>query len=185
VFLCLFWLLLSPAQVRASDECYDTIRAGGTAHVDSIERYIGLRETHGKNRNPIIDAWNRAVRVPVGSAYCASCVSAMLEAANIIEVAIRSARARAFIDERAIPVADVLSGKYTIKRGDLLIWRRAGGGHIGIAYADWVGIEGWVVEANTSSGKSGSQWNGDGIWIRWRKIVPFGVFRITHVVPCH
>jgi hypothetical protein len=40
-----------------------------------------------------------------------------------------------------------------------------------------------TVEGNTSSGKSGSQWNGDGIWFRKRAIDPFGSFRMHSVVP--
>lgn len=151
-------------------------------HVDTAKRYVGITETHGNNRSPVIDRWNRAVGVPLGSPYCASAVSAWLTSAHAQLPRMRSARARGFISVRAIEANRVLRGECTVEAGDIIIWQRAGGGHIGIAAERWSGSHGKVIEANTSSGKRGSQWNGDGIWIRERRITPLTAFRITHIV---
>lgn len=40
------------------------------------QRWLDVRETDGNNRSPIIDEWNRAAGVPVGSNWCGSFVYA-------------------------------------------------------------------------------------------------------------
>lgn len=40
--------------------------------IKTAESLIGLRETHGPNRSPMIDEMNRLTGVPLGSAWCAS-----------------------------------------------------------------------------------------------------------------
>lgn len=53
-----------------------------------------------------------------------------------------------------------------------------------MAAEDWKGLSGPTIEANTSSGKKGSQWNGDGTWQRWRTIASQQdkAFRPTHIL---
>lgn len=157
-----------------------------TPHVDSALTFVGLRETHGNNRSPIIDRWNRAVGAPLGSPYCASAVSAWLQLAHISRPRLRSASSRAFTritDSEVFTALQILRGEAKVLKGDIVVWVRAGGGHIGIAYADWKGATGKVIEANTSPPSGdGSQWNGDGIWVKSRRISPYTAFRITHII---
>jgi len=151
-------------------------------HVDVASSYIGTVEPYGNNRSSVIDAWNKAVHAALGSPYCASAVSAWLEASGVAYPTVRTARARGFIVRKAIEAGRILRGEVKVKKGDLIIWQRAGGGHIGVAAEDWQSAHGKVIEANTSSGRSGSQWNGNGVWTRQRRITPQSAFRITHVV---
>lgn len=154
-------------------------------HVVTVARqYVGIRETNGNNRSPIIDKWNRSVGAPLGSPYCASAVSAWLNEAGATLPNIRSASSRLFIRSAgAYDVKYVRHGLRKIQRGDVIVWKRAGGGHIGIASDDWKGLHGRVVEANTSAPHvAGSQWNGDGVWEKQRMITSTSAFRITHVI---
>lgn len=98
-------------------------------HVDTALRYVGTRETHGPNRSPVIDRWNRAVGVPLGSPYCASAVSAWLQSSGNRVILLRSARARSFANlPNAIPAKRVITGQYKPRRGDIVVWTRSGGG---------------------------------------------------------
>lgn len=169
---CLLWLLLLVSETAFAQ----------APQVDTALRYVGMRETLGSNRSPVIDAWNRALGVPLGSPYCATGLSYWLTAANVRVPSMRSARARSFVTSKAIDASRVLRGEVRILRGDIIIWKRSQGGHIGVAESDWTGARGRAVEANTSSGRIGSQWNGDGIWIRDRRITPLSSFRITHII---
>lgn len=172
----LFWLLLLPAPSSA-----------GTPHVDTALHYVGLRETHGNNRSPVIDRWNRLVFAPLGSPYCASGVSDWLRTSGVAAPRLRSASSRAFTrvkDCHVYTAKQVLRGEIRVRKGDIIVWERpGGGGHIGIAAADWQGLSGPVIEANTSPpNQGGSQWNGDGVWIKERRITLGSAFRITHII---
>lgn len=83
-------------------------------------------------------------------------------------------------------IGEVLAGRYSPKAGDLVIWARGNTiyGHIGFVLYDWNGDRGWTIEANTSSGK-GSQYDGDGVYKRLRKIEPFNYFKIIGFVEVH
>jgi hypothetical protein len=76
-------------------------------------------------------------------------------------------------------IGEVLRGGYHPKAGDIIIWARGSSiqGHAGFVLQDWKGISGWTLEANTSAGK-GSQYDGNGVFKRWRKIEPYAYFRI-------
>lgn len=148
--------------------------------------YVGNTETHGANRSPIIDSMNRAVGAPLGSPYCASAVSWYLDSVGATVPRFRTAWSRAFVKSRgAVDARKVARGEYLPKRGDVVVWKRSGaGGHIGIVPEDWTEPAGLVSEANTSAPNvDGSEWNGDGFWIRQRRVNRFSAFRITHVVP--
>ena len=101
--------------------------------------------------------------------------------ASVNRPTVRSAASRAFVKNGAITVADIWHGKTTVHDGDVIVWQRVGGGHIGIV-TDAARMH--TIEANTSSGARGSQWNGGGVWARVRKIGigNQGTFRITHFV---
>ncbi len=166
--LCSFWLLLSSSSLA------------GPAHLDSATTYLGHVE-HGNNRSGLIDRWNRAVGAPLGSPWCASYVAHCLAAGRARDPRVRSAWSRAYITARSIPAARVLSGAYKVRKGDIVIWRRsATQGHIGFAKEDWDGAKGQTIEGNTSSGKVGSQWNGNGVYARVRTVSLYNHFRITH-----
>lgn len=171
--LCWLLLLLAPC-------------SAGNLHVDTALKYVGHRETHGNNRSPVIDRWNRAVGAPLGSPYCASGVSDWLRAGRVRHPRLRSASSRAFArvtDCQVFTASQVLRGEVQVLKGDIIVWIRAGGGHIGVAAEDWTGAKGRVVEANTAPPYGqGSQWNGDGIWIKARRITPYTAFRITHII---
>jgi hypothetical protein len=154
---------------------------GHEHHVHYARQYVGQRESNGANRSDVIDRWNRAVSVPPGSPYCAAFVSAVLTDVRCTAITTRSARARAFIAERRGLVLDV-HAQTRAEVGDILVFKRNGGGHIAIVER----VEGnvvYTVEANTSPGRGGSQWNGDGVWRRKRTLYePWSAFRITHIV---
>lgn len=61
-------------------------------------------------------------------------------------------------------------GGYTPKPGDpVLMGRGSSAAHVGLAYpgpGQWSGYR--TIEGNTSRGTSGSQTNGDGVWLRYR-----------------
>lgn len=177
IFLFLaFYVWLPQPVCNATKDSLDPVAVANT--------HIASRETHGPNRSPVIDRWNRAVSIPLGSPYCASACSAWLTESGCEHTRIRSGWSRAFVqDPRAVSASKVLRGEVNVEKGDIIVWKRKGGGHIGIAAEDWEGSEGATIEANTSPPKGkGSQWDGDGVWRRWRKITPFGSYRITHVL---
>lgn len=159
-----------------------SLSADHTHHVTKATRYVGLTESGGANRGTAIDGWNRGVGAPLGSPYCAAFVSAVLSEARCLAITTRSARARAFINERRGQVIAVHQNTKA-RPGDVVVFRRNGGGHIGIVERVAEGGRIECVEANTSSGKRGSQWNGDGVWRRKRTLYePWSAFRITHIV---
>ena len=150
-------------------------------HLDTARSYIGTRE-HGNNRGTLVDLWNRFVRAPYGSPWCASFVSWCLDVAHARSPRTRTAWSRGFVDESAIPAAMVLSGAVNIEPGDILIWRRSPSlGHIGFSSSHWKRAKGRSVEGNTSNGLSGSQWDGGGVYERSRLINLYDHFRITHI----
>ena len=90
--------------------------------------------------------------------------------------------AQAYITKQSISAAKVLRGEVTIPDGSIVIWKRGTtpSGHVGFTTLPWRGAEGYTIEANTSPGNNGSQYNGDGIFQRHRSIAPGAAFRITH-----
>lgn len=148
------------------------------AHLRIALGFENHRET-AYNRSPYIDQWNRSAGVPPGSYYCASFVSWCLKEARVRFPKKNTASSRAFIvPGRSYTTQQILLGVYRPKAGDILVWVRQGGGHIGFVIG-WDKATGTTIEANTSSGK-GSQANGDGVYRRTRRIEPFSAFRITH-----
>lgn len=146
-------------------------------HLRIASSYVGLREL-SPNRHPVIDRWNTQVGAPLGSPYCASFVSFVLDSSTAKYPPIRTARSRAFV-RYGIPI-----DRADIRVGGIFVWIRKGGGHIGFVRGYYK--SGWrTIEANTSSGRYGSQYNGDGVWERIRYYEPFNTFRITHYVPVH
>lgn len=201
--LCLASLLLllgSPVFAEVCKYCGQEIRKAVTApslpsrdappHITLARTYLTVRETGGHNRSPDIDRWNRYVGAPLGSSYCASFVSFNLGQSRVKFPATRTAWARGFLlPGQSVSARDALNGKYLPKPGDIVVWTRPGGGHVGfVKQAARSPTPGqspllYTIEANTSSGSSGSQANGDGVYERTRKIQPFAKFRIVGFTP--
>lgn len=159
--------------------------------VEVMRGYIGQRETHGYNRSPLIDRWNRNAGVPLKSSYCmAAVVDCFREAAEARDKpnplyrtasVSRQLKHAAMIGSglEVIPISRVLGGQAELQRGDVLCYRRGGGsdreigklwlGHGGVADSV-AGSYVFSIEANTSPGRRGSQRNGDGVWDRKRQL---------------
>lgn len=151
-------------------------------HLQHALTFAGTLE-QGNNRGAVMDMVNRFCRVPLGSSYCASWVSWILADSHVTTPHVRSASSRAFVLRTSYTINDVLWGRYKPQPGDLILWKRRDGGHIGFII-DWRKDQGHTIEANTSNGLHGSQWNGGGIWKRSRSYEPFNsIFSITHVTP--
>jgi len=153
-------------------------------HLDTALKYSYVREK-GYNRSAEIDTWNRYVGNPIGASYCGALAGYSIQKCTAPKV--RSGLAQNYYrkapDSLRVSAGLVLRGKYKVKAGDLIIWARGSTiyGHIGIALYDWNGKSGWTIEGNTSSGR-GSQYDGDGVFIRWRTIQPYSYFRIIAIV---
>lgn len=136
--------------------------------------YIGVREAVGKpNRGALIDTWNLASGVPVGSPWCMSFVRAMYAKAG---VTLGGGASVGNFEAWAKQHGELVSRPF---KGDVVCYDWNGDGwpdHVGLVERvlalRWRGrvFVGWVqtVEGNTSSGSRGSQDNGDGVYRRRR-----------------
>lgn len=120
-----------------------------------------------------MDEANRYCGVPLGSSYCASAAELANHKGRVIKPILRTAWARGhFVKGYSYTMMDVMAGRYHPQPGDDLVFGRKSGGHLAKIRL-YLGQEGFsTVEANTSSGKRGSQYNGDGIWTRHREYQP-------------
>lgn len=150
--------------------------------VKVARQYLFQLETNGNNRSPFIDSCNREAGIPLGSPNCASTVSRWLRMSGAIYPTYRGGYSRAFVTKESLTLP---LKNWIDLTGWLLVFRRNGGGHIGVIESGSVIVK--TIEANTSSGESGSQWNGGGIFPRTRNLKqlssPYNVFRATHVTP--
>ena len=164
--------------------------AARPAHVDTALAYVGTVERGGANRGPRVERFLRSVGLGPGQPWCAAFVSYALDAAGIRGPldgrgrVVRSGLAARFITARGIRASEALRGTRTVPDGSVVIWRRGSGpfGHAGLVLR-WRGARGETVEGNTSSGASGSQADGDGVWRRTRTIQPGSHFRIVSFTP--
>ena len=150
-------------------------------HLAIALHYEGEEEV-SYNSSPFIDHVLRKMKIPQKSSYCAAFVAFCLDSAQVKQPTIRSGMAQAYITKKSISASKVLRGEVTIPTGSIIIWKRGttASGHVGFTTLPWKGVEGYTIEANTSSGIIGSQDNGDGIFQRRRTIHPGDAFRITH-----
>jgi hypothetical protein len=153
-------------------------------YIDSAKKYLYVREVK-PNRSPEIDRWNRYVNNGYGSAYCGAFTGSMIK--GVKHPLVKAGLARNYYTlakkEYRFTAEDVYNHKAFVKKGDLVVWRRGSTifGHIGIAIADWKYMSGWTIEGNTSSG-TGSQYDGDGVFKRYRTIHLYDFFRIAYFV---
>lgn len=120
----------------------------------------------------------------ISAPWCAHTNSMILNLnkEKIIEPSYRGGLARNFITKKSISADKVRKGLVTIPKGSIVTWEKGKTpfGHSGENYEDWKGPFGKTIEGNTSSGVSGSQDNGDGLYPRGRTIAPRDYFRITN-----
>lgn len=153
-------------------------------HLDSALFYanINLREI-GNNygfTNKHFEAKIREQGWRRPQPYCAFSVKTFMKMGNATRPKNVTGLAKSFIKKESISAKSVMIGKHNIEPGYAAIWQKGDTykGHIGVVYF-WNKVSGIVVEGNTSSGEKGSQSEGNGVFIRSRKIEPRNYFRIT------
>lgn len=153
-------------------------------HLQIARQYVGITERGGNNRGPEVKKFLASVGLNQGYAWCAAFTSFCLTEADVEYPTKRSAGARNFISNRSVRAVDVMRGKAKVEPGWLLIWGKGNSwsGHIGFV-TSWGKVSGKTIEGNTSSGRAGSQRDGDGVYTRNRSIQPGNYFRITHFEP--
>ena len=142
--------------------------------------FIGTREV-GNNGGPQVTRFLKSVGLRPGNPWCAAFVSFCLDSAKIKTLRTRSGLARHFISKnKTIKATKVMQTNQELPPGTVVVWRRGTTtfGHVGFVDS-WRGKSGSTIEGNTSSGRSGSQSNGGGVWSRKRIINPYNHFRIT------
>ena len=180
-----------PARLGETPEAGEVTRVR-PAHLDTALAYVGTVERGGNNRGPRVERFLRSVGLGPGNPWCAAYVSYVLDAAGVRAPldgrrgVIRSGLAARFITARSVRASEALRGVKRVPTGAVVIWRRGNGpyGHAGFAVS-WDGASGETVEGNTSSGRVGSQRDGDGVWRRQRRITPGSYFRIVSFTPLH
>lgn len=190
VFGLVVWLsVLLCASLPASDNFHGT-KYNTTFHetfVKVAKNYEDVRETHGRNRSPQIDKWNRTARVPLGSSWCMSSLySWYIETCKMLSVQPKLMRtascsrqlqyAKRYGSGITVIPCRGLYGSVKVQVGDIFIQKRGGGsladigtlflGHTGLCFAQ-EGTSISAIEGNTN--KKGSR-EGDGVYIRTRKI---------------
>jgi len=157
-------------------------------NIDTAYKYRYVREQKS-NRSFEIDLWNKFVGNALGSPYCAAFVSYCNNQDSIIPFKIKSGLARTFWSKSPTKLKhtakNVLNNNYKPKYGDLIIWANGATmtGHIGFVLSSNEKTKMIItIEANTSSGNSGSQSDGDGVFIRLRKIYLYQYFHIIGFV---
>lgn len=179
-------LFSSPAESLSRDSLPD-------AAADTMLSYTHVRETHGYNRSPEIDRMNRSAGAPVGSSWCmASVVDAFMRAARALGVKSPLLRTPSCSQQlkyanaigsglEVIPISDLIgSSSARLPRGAVMIMKSGGGsdrdigrlwpGHTGINLQQNADGTIRTVEGNTSSGRSGSQRDGGGQYVRTRRL---------------
>jgi len=163
-------------QLFFTQQCYCKV----PKHIEEASKYLFVTEKTGHNDGAIIYTWQSFVGVPSGSSYCAAFVSYIISIAKAVYPKIKTALAVNFITKESIKAEDVYNGKSKIDNSYIAIWRngKTWKGHVGFVYA-WNNKSGYVIEANTSSDYAGVQREGEGVYLKHRKIEPYKYFRIV------
>jgi len=187
-----------PVPAQLVDRTGARIAASGVPHLDTALAYVGTRETRGRpNRGGHVDRFARlGARMEPPISWCAAFTSYVLRAVgrdvtDTRGVSVLGAVATRHITSSSIDARGVQRGAARPPVGSLVIWRRGATwqGHIGFVVQDDVHPGAWrlrcgrTVEGNTSSGATGSQADGDGVYRRQRCIEPGAYFRIVAFTP--
>ncbi len=154
-------------------------------HITDIALTFANHRETTLNRSPLIDYWNSRLGLPLGSDYCATFVSFVLDSAAAHYPAIRSGWARDFITPNSIPAHKVAAGKQ-IPPGYLAVWKRGNSrtGHVEIVIETWQGYSGKTIGANTSPpDKSFGELNG--VFVKNRHIDRTASWRLSHFTPTY
>jgi hypothetical protein len=174
----LFGCLLTSSQLLSASQ---TVNQTDGERVRNIAYgFVGTKEV-GNNGGYWVTKFLKSVGLRPGNPWCAAVVSFCLDSADIKTMRVRSGLARHFISKnKTIKATKVLQSNMKIPMGSVVVWRRGTTtfGHVGFVDR-WQGASGTTIEGNTSSGRSGNQWNGGGVWHRNRTINPYNHFRIT------
>lgn len=140
---------------------------------------VGVKEEKN-NSGYWINKFLKTVGLKPGNEWCGAFIAFCLDSAKVKSLKVRSGLARRYIRNNSIKATKVLEGNMVIPSGSIIVWRRGNTifGHVGFVEF-WKGKNGTTIEGNTSSGKKGSQYAGDGVYRRYRTISPFNYFRIT------
>lgn len=135
---------------------------------------IGVKETAGKNRSSQIDLYNKTAGVSLGSPYCAAGIywsfktaADSLKVKNIIK---QTASANGQYDYcKSKGTKDSI---YKANKSSLIVWKYSNSynGHIEIINKVLNNGNVETIGFNTSSGASGSQRDGEGVYKRQRNI---------------
>ena len=157
----------------------------GEKVIGIAESFAGTKEATGNNDGAAVEMFLHSVGLKKGTSWCGAFVSYCLTKAEVKEPKIRSGLARHFKKGKNLILAnEVLRGAKSVPIGSLVGWEKGNTiyGHIGFVKT-WKQQTGVTIEGNTSSGVSGSQSNGDGVYVRSRSIQPANYFRIMWFVP--
>ena len=179
-------LLLGFSQRANTNSFGGNFATPGPKHLDTAMSYVGFKE-RGHNRGSLPDRCNKMTGVSAGSSWCAGFGYMCLKVCGMNPVSRPPSRARAYINKHSIEAKWVARGIVKIRPGSAAIF--ANGlykdneinkpGHFEFTIKEWNSNNGQNVGANTSSGRAGSQANGDGVYVRYRTIGK-GKFRLTH-----
>ena len=153
--------------------------------VDIAKSYENTKEI-GKNRGEFIDKLNRFTKVSLGSPYCASFVSYVIDSAGKkipLKNKVKSALAMKLRNKNTYSAKEVLNGKRYPQAGEVIVWQKGKSifGHAGIVTKDWIKNNGQTIQANTN--KSTESRDGNGIYVKNANIQPFNYFRIVAFTP--
>lgn len=140
--------------------------------VQYAQAYVGTVEDPGRpNRGKQVDIWNRMVDM-LAQPWCGAFMYAALKAAGVKGLSIRMRYCPYIIEDarkgingllKVVPLADA-------RPGDLLVyqWDTGAVDHVGMFLGRDKNGGLLTVEGNTTSGNSGNQSNGGGVWNRTR-----------------
>lgn len=179
-------LLLCFSQRANTNSFGGNFATPGPKHLGIAMSYVGYKE-RGHNRGSLPDKCNKMAGASMGSSWCASFGYTCMVEAGMKPVSRPRARARAYINKHSVEAKWVARGLVKVRPGSAAIF--ANGmyndseinkpGHFEFTINEWNSNHGENVGANTSSGRAGSQANGDGVYVRSR-IINKGKFRLTH-----
>ena len=160
-------------------------QSSNLAHLDSALHYVGITELTGNNDGPEVEMFQKSVGLHKGNSWCAAFVYYCISVNDVIYPKVKSGLARHYKTKRSIKAKHVLQGTSTAYKGMIGGYEKGNTifGHLLLVTDDWNGKYGKTIEGNTSSGTSGSQSNGDGVYLRNRGIYPGNYFRITWFTP--
>ena len=176
----------------------------GDLVVETAKKYRHVRETDGANRSPEIDKFHDYAGLGYGNPWCLMYVNYMWkETLDPYDLApyTKTARVSTFYKYALkhkylykVKFAKGLAyGVQTAEPGDMIVWLKNynknilvndgnPSGHTGFIVQETVSGQFDTIEGNTSSGNSGSQRDGDGVFLRKRSINLTAGFRIEALV---